>query len=95
MKLYLYNDILFSEENLIDYLAESDSFLEEFKEYLDEMYGSIEICGTSFCASEILEELDPTLFNCAYDDYIDAQVDEFCVGSISCERDDFTDIRID
>jgi hypothetical protein len=45
--------------------------LDRYREELDEFY-PVEIAGISFCASRILEELDPIAFNCGFSDWLDA-----------------------
>jgi hypothetical protein len=45
--------------------------LDRYREELDEFY-PVEIAGMSFCASRILEELDPIAFNCGFSDWLDA-----------------------
>lgn len=37
-------------------------------EMLDECYGPVTICGIEFSASDILANLDPIAYNCAYSD---------------------------
>ena len=41
----------------------------EFKEYLNEMYGDIDVCGMRMPAGDILEEIDPTAFDVMYADF--------------------------
>ena len=45
--------------------------LDRYREELDEFY-PVEIAGIAFCASRILEELDPIAFNCGFSDWLDA-----------------------
>jgi len=52
------------------YIDESDA-LDQYRDELDECY-PVEIAGMSFCASRILEELDPIAFNCGFTDWLDA-----------------------
>lgn len=52
------------------YIEESEA-LDRFRDELDEFY-PVEIMGMSFCASRILEELDPIAFSCSFDDWLDA-----------------------
>jgi len=42
---------------------------EQFKEYLDEVYGDIDICGMSYPASQVLQDVDPTAFDVMFADY--------------------------
>lgn len=61
---------LYSREEYDDYMSEM------FRDYLDEIYGSIDICGIEFHAATIFEECDPIGFRvylsdyCAEDDYM-------------------------
>ncbi len=41
----------------------------EYEEYLNEVYGTVEICGMTFKAGNVLRELDETAFNVGYADY--------------------------
>lgn len=41
----------------------------EFKEYLNDMYGFIEVCGMCYPAGDVLEEIDPTAFDVMYADF--------------------------
>lgn len=43
----------------------------QYRDELDELY-PVEIAGMQFCASRILEELDPIAFNCGLADWLDA-----------------------
>lgn len=44
----------------------------QYRDFLDEAY-PVEIAGMGFCASRILEELDPTAFNCGFADWLDSE----------------------
>jgi hypothetical protein len=44
----------------------------QYRDFLDELY-PVEIAGMQFCASRILEELDPTAFNCGLADWLDGE----------------------
>lgn len=72
-----------------EWLAESDySYLSEseaenlYRDVIDETEGAIKICGMSFTASRIVEELDPTAFRCGMTDYLDGDYEEFEDGYI-------------
>lgn len=41
---------------------------EEFRDKLDEIYGTVEICGMTFDSGRALQELDPIAFRCALSD---------------------------
>ena len=44
----------------------------QYRDALDEAY-PVEIAGMAFCASRILEELDPIAFNCGFADWLDGE----------------------
>ena len=48
----------------------------EFKEYLNDMYGDINICGMSYPAGDTLEEIDPTAFDVMYADFCAEMVED-------------------
>ena len=52
------------------YIDESDA-LDRYRDEIDEFH-DVKICGISFCASRVLEELDPIAFNCGFSDWLDA-----------------------
>ena len=54
-----------------------------YRDMLDECEPEVKVAGLSFCASRIVEELDPTAFRCGVNDYADSLIGE----SISDEID--------
>lgn len=42
---------------------------EEWREILNEMYGSVEVCGQTFSQGDLLEDADPTAFRCGKGEY--------------------------
>ncbi len=60
------------------YTIKDESDLEqEYKDFIDE-FNEVKIMGMSYCASRVLEELDPTAFRCGFNDWLDSeQWDEF------------------
>lgn len=42
---------------------------DEYDSYLDECYGDIDVCGSTFSASYALKNLDPTAYRCGKSDY--------------------------
>ena len=44
----------------------------DYRDHLDEVYGDIEICGGTYSAGSVLEEVDPTAFRCGMNDWIDS-----------------------
>ena len=51
------------------YIDESDA-LNRYRDEIDECH-DVKIFGMSFCASRVLEELDPIAFNCGFSDWLD------------------------
>lgn len=49
-------------------IQEIEKSEKEFEEYLDEIYGDVEICGMKFSSGRALKELDPIAFRCAMSD---------------------------
>lgn len=47
-----------------------------YRDMLDECEPEIKVGGLSFCASRIVEELDPVAFQCGVCDYADGLVNE-------------------
>jgi len=43
--------------------------MNNFDQYLDEVYGTIEVCGVVFYASQILKAIDPIAYRCYLNDY--------------------------
>lgn len=59
-------------KDLESFEIDQDKHEESFDEQIDEMTGTIEIIGLKFCASRILQELDPIAYRCALGDYVDS-----------------------
>lgn len=41
----------------------------EYDNWLDEVYGDVNICGYTYSASQALENVDPTAYRCGKSDY--------------------------
>jgi len=54
--------------NLIEKFYTDD----EFETILNDLHGTIEVCGMTFDSGRALKELDPTAFNCGNNDYFDS-----------------------
>jgi hypothetical protein len=71
--------------------------LEElYREMLDECEPEVKVAGLSFCASRIIEELDPIAFRCGVSDYADSLIGETISDEIDGEHynlDEVNDIR--
>jgi hypothetical protein len=44
-----------------------------FNESIDDVTGTIDILGMKYCASTVLKEVDPTAYDCAMADWLDAE----------------------
>lgn len=42
---------------------------DEYEEFLNEVYGEIDVCGSSRFAGTLLREIDPIMFDCGYADW--------------------------
>ena len=47
-----------------------------YRDMLDECEPEVKVAGLSFCASRIIEELDPVAFRCGVNDYADGLVND-------------------
>ena len=56
--------------------------IEQYKEFLDDVYPGITLAGSSFYASTILQDCDPTAFRIGLDEWITQEVEE---GNIKVE----------
>lgn len=41
----------------------------EYVDYLDEIYGDVQVCGMTYSAGSTLEAMDPCAFRCGKSDY--------------------------
>lgn len=46
---------------------------EDFKNYLDDIYNEVQICGYGYSVGRAFELVDPIAFKCAYDEWLDSQ----------------------
>ena len=72
MKVYVFNGKHYESEEDVREAVELRYGEDSFDEFLDALYGSVEIVSMNFNASRILRELDPIAYRCAYDDYMDS-----------------------
>jgi hypothetical protein len=42
---------------------------EQYSDFLDELYGDVNICGYEYSASHALQEIDPIAYSCGFSDY--------------------------
>lgn len=52
-------------------LQEKEISDSDYRDYLNETFGDVEICGMTFNSGRALEELDPTAFRCGKVDFED------------------------
>jgi len=50
--------------------------LEMYEEMLDDCEGPVELCGMTYSASYVLQEIDPTAYRCGFNDYVDSLTDD-------------------
>jgi vacuolar-type H+-ATPase subunit D/Vma8 len=55
--------------NFERYMYVSD---DTYSDFLDEIYGEIDICGYKYYASYALQKLDPIAYDCGFSDYCDS-----------------------
>ena len=60
---------------------------EEFEQKLNDIYGTVEICGLTFDSGRVLKELDPIAFNCAMADEPEIWVCDECLGEFETEEE--------
>ena len=51
---------------------DQDKHEDAYRNLIDELDGEVTVAGIKFCASRILEELDPIAFRCGLTDYVDS-----------------------
>ena len=51
---------------------------DEYMDYLDDVYGEIDICGMSYNSSYALKEIDPTAFDQGLAEYSDVNIRYEC-----------------
>lgn len=54
-----------------------------YRDMLDELHPEVKVAGLSFCASCIVEELDPIAFRCGVNDYADSLVNDTLTEEIN------------
>ena len=62
----------------------------EYKEYLNDIYGSVTVCGLEFDQGDLLEDADPVAFRCGKSDY-ESQIQSELEDQLKCE--DSSDIE--
>lgn len=46
-----------------------------YREYLNEAYDLVNICGLEYQAGDALFEVDPTAYRCGFSDWLDAEIE--------------------
>ncbi len=74
MKFKIYDDVYDDAEDCAEALInlEPCELDEAFDEYLDEVYGTINVAGYDYDTSYVLREIDPIAYRCDKNDYIDS-----------------------
>lgn len=49
---------------------------ERFDEFLDDVYGTVEVAGLSYCTSNLLKSTDPIAYRCGFNDWLDVEISE-------------------
>lgn len=76
-KYYIDNDLVEKDEFWKQFEDDVNSEAEDnFDDYLDECEEEVEIFGSRFSPSRILQELDYTMYNCMLGDYQSQMLDE-------------------
>lgn len=60
---------------------------EEYRDYLNDMYGSVTVCGQEFEQGDLLEDADPVAFRCGKSDY-ESQIQSELEDQLSKEDSD-------
>ena len=60
-----------------------------YRDMLDECEPEVKVAGLSFCASRIVEELDPVAFRCGVCDYADSLVNDSITEEIGGNHYDY------
>ena len=60
-----------------------------YRDMLDECEPEVKVAGLSFCASRIVEELDPVAFRCGVCDYADSLVNDSITEEINGNHYDY------
>lgn len=62
----------------------------EYVSYLNEMYGTVEVCGQTFDSGSLLQDADPTAFDCGKSQYESELTDDF---EQALENEDESEIK--
>lgn len=65
----------------------------DFREYLNDLYGEVDICGMTFDAGYALQELDPTAFRCSMSDYTSTLDSKWKCSECGTEYDDYDEAK--
>lgn len=70
-------------------LITEDELIERYNEMIDETTDTIKIGSIEFEPHQVLEELDPTAYNCGLNDYEDVLSDDGIYSKRSYNENDF------
>jgi DNA repair exonuclease SbcCD ATPase subunit len=90
-------DIESLEKEIEEFKAEKERLedndnIEEYDEFLDDVYGEIDVCGIKYCASHLLKEVDPTAYRCGMNDFNDNKISEI-EGRIEEIEDEINELK--
>lgn len=57
----------------------------DYRDILDDLYGTVEVCGMTMDSGRVLEEMDPTAFRCGKADYEDGIEDVWTCSECDTE----------
>ena len=57
--------------------GEIEAHDDEFVEYLDDLYGQIEVCGYMYYAGELFKNVDPVAFQCEKTNWLSVLEEDF------------------
>lgn len=67
---------------------------DEYEEVLNELYGTVEVCGMTFDSGSILKDQDPTAFRCGKNDY-ESSIQTELEDQLSREDDSDIEFEVD
>lgn len=70
--------------------GEVDMTTEEYRDYLNECYGDVMVCGSAYGSGDLLEDADPVAFRCGKSDY-ESQIQSELESQL--ENEDDSDIE--
>lgn len=56
---------------------DSSNYDTQYRDMLDDVYGTVDVCWLKYLASDLLFEVDPTAYRCWLNDFADSMDDEW------------------